>query len=106
MLNITNKEIIECDLMLDLCKKVESKKQTFIMIMPFPNSKNVKRPRKSFIFSGCYALGTKENLYSYIGQSVHLGSRVIDHIRGKVKTTKELISTIKKENDNRGIVDY
>ena len=53
---------------------------------------------------GCYGLGTLDDPTAYIGQSVHIGNRVAQHVRGKVKTTKDFLSNIITNNSEAGRV--
>lgn len=53
---------------------------------------------------GCYGLGTFDDPTAYIGQSVHIGNRVAQHVRGKVKTTKDFLTNIITNNSEAGRV--
>ena len=79
--------------------EIDNNKKT--LYLPIPHSKHVTEffavagsTSKKVGAIGCYGLGTVEDPTAYIGQSVHIGNRVAQHVRGKVKTTKDFLTNI------------
>ena len=94
-----------------LCEEIDKNKKT--LFLPIPHSKYVTEffavagsTSKKEGAIGCYGLGTIEDPAAYIGQSVHIGNRVAQHVRGKVKTTKDFLNNIITNNSEAGRVTH
>lgn len=95
--------------LLVLCQEIDNNKKT--LHIPIPHSKHVTEffavagsTSKKTGAIGCYGLGTLDDPTAYIGQSVHIGNRVSQHVRGKVKTTKDFLSNISINSPEAGRV--